>query len=78
MIKDGQCHHLEYRAKECQTLLPPSLHPSGGVYNFVNNDPTEAPIEVELQKVISCLKKHCLTEKRTMCGSCRKIYKLLC
>jgi hypothetical protein len=72
MIRDGQCHHLEYRSKECQTLLPPSLHPSGGVYNFVNNDPTEAPIEVELQRVISCLKKHCLTEKRTVTEAVEK------
>jgi len=62
---DGICDHLEFRVKDCQTLLPSSLHPSGGIYNFVNNDPTEAPLEIELQKVISCLKKHCFTEKRT-------------
>jgi len=65
MRSEGICHHLEFRVKDCQTLLPPSAHPSGGVYNFVNNDPSETPQILDLDKVISCLKKHCLTEKRS-------------
>jgi hypothetical protein len=65
MKTEGICHHLEFRAKDCQTLLPPSQHSSGGIYNFVNPDPTEPPVIVELEKIIRCLQKHCITEKRS-------------
>jgi hypothetical protein len=61
---EGQCHHLEFRVNQCQTLLPPSLHPSGGVYDFINNDPVEKPDFVNLEIVIGCLKKHCITEQK--------------
>ena len=65
MQTENICHHLEFRVKDCQTLLPPSKHPSGGIYNYINNEPTEPPQITELQKVINCIKKHCITEKRS-------------
>lgn len=61
---EGLCHHLEFRVKECQTLLPPSQHPSGGVYDFINIEPIEGPEYVELNTIVNCLKKHCITEQR--------------
>lgn len=65
MQTENICHHLEFRVKDCQTLLPPSKHPSGGIYNYVNNEPTEPPQIIDLHKVINCIKKHCSTEKRS-------------
>ena len=65
MQTENICHHLEFRVKDCQTLLPPSKHPSGGIYNYINNEPTEPPQIIELQRVINCIKKHCITEKRS-------------
>lgn len=62
MKSEGLCHHLEFRAKDCQTLLPPSQHPNGGIYNYINIEPTEPPTYVDLELVIECLKKHCITE----------------
>lgn len=64
MKEEGVCHHLELRWKDCQTALPPSKHPSGGVYNFLHIEPKEIPETVEIEKVISYLQKHCETEKK--------------
>jgi len=61
--KEGICHHIELRVKECQTALPPSRHESGGVYSFVNNEPLEAPTVIADDKVIECIRKHCLIGK---------------
>lgn len=65
MKTEGNCHHLEFRVRDCQTLLPPSQHPSGGVYDFMNNDPIDKPELVSLDTIINCLKKHCIIEQRT-------------
>ena len=64
MKKEGYCKHIELRWMNCQTVLPPSQHESGGIYSFCFNDPTEPPVYVELEKVISCLEKYCEIESQ--------------
>lgn len=51
--KDGSFDHLEVRWKACQTLVPPSMHPSGNEYSWINGDPTDAPRVVGIEKVIA-------------------------
>jgi hypothetical protein len=63
--KDSYCKHLELRWKNCQTALPPSMHESGGIYNFYFENPEEPPSYVELDKVIECLAKFCVIEPLT-------------
>ncbi|MBU2493193.1 MAG: PriCT-2 domain-containing protein [Bacteroidetes bacterium] len=62
---DGYCKHIELRWMNCQTALPPSMHESGGIYNFYFDDPKEPPAYVDLDKVICCLKKYCIIEALT-------------
>jgi len=61
--QDGVCHHLELRWKECQTALPPSMHESGGMYSFFNNEPLELPVTVEADRVAVFIEKHCIVGK---------------
>ncbi len=63
--KDNYCKHLELRWKNCQTALPPSMHESGGIYNFYFDNPEEPPSYVELDKVIECLEKYCVIEAQS-------------
>ncbi|WKZ69968.1 MAG: bifunctional DNA primase/polymerase [Melioribacteraceae bacterium] len=63
--KDSYCKHLELRWKNCQTALPPSMHESGGIYNFYFDNPEEPPSYVELDKVIECLEKFCVIEAQS-------------
>lgn len=44
--------HLELRWKECQTVLPPSLHPTGPGYRWYNVEPTEPPARVTAQQIV--------------------------
>jgi ABC-type Mn2+/Zn2+ transport system ATPase subunit len=46
--KDGSFDHLEIRWKECQTLVPPSLHISGKQYEWVNGVPINEPAMVSI------------------------------
>lgn len=50
--KDGSFDHLEIRWKECQTLIPPSVHASGNVYEWVNGQPSIEPHEVGVDAII--------------------------
>ncbi len=61
---EGYCKHIELRWKDCQTALPPSNHESGGLYHFMNQDPKEAPIYINAEKVIMCLEKFCIVEEQ--------------
>ncbi|MCZ7603091.1 MAG: bifunctional DNA primase/polymerase [Melioribacteraceae bacterium] len=63
--KDGYCKHIELRWMNCQTALPPSMHESGGIYNFYFENPEEQPSYVDLDKVIECLDKYCVIEPLT-------------
>lgn len=58
--------HLELRWKNCQTVIPPSLHPSGRKYVFVNlkngNAPEEEPRKVWIGKVLEAIKRHGMIE----------------
>ena len=62
--QDGVCHHLELRWKECQTALPPSMHESGGMYSFFNNEPLEIAETVEVEKVAAFVEKYCKAGKQ--------------
>jgi len=62
--EDGICHHLELRWKECQTALPPSMHGSGGMYSFFNQEPLEMPVSVKAEEVTSFIEKYCRVDKQ--------------
>ncbi|HKJ82215.1 MAG TPA: PriCT-2 domain-containing protein, partial [Ignavibacteriaceae bacterium] len=62
MKKEGYCKHIELRWMNCQTALPPSMHESGGIYNFNFNEPKEPPEFVAIEKVVECLDKYCVIE----------------
>lgn len=65
---DGLADHLEVRWKNCQTVLPPSLHPSGGKYEFVNMKdeglPVDDPQDIWIGKLLEVLKNYCRLETR--------------
>lgn len=56
------CKHLELRWMNCYTALPPSMHESGGIYNFYFDEPKEPPAYIELEVLIECLDKYCVVE----------------
>lgn len=61
--KDPQLlDHLELRWKDCQTLLPPSMHPSGQPYTFLHNEPGGPPHETSVVKIIDAIKELCVVE----------------
>jgi hypothetical protein len=45
--------HIELRFEGVLTMLPPSLHPSGGFYAFTSSEPTEPPVTVEAEKLLA-------------------------
>jgi len=53
---DGYCDHIELRWSESQTVLPPSKHPSGGTYMYMNKEPNEIPYLIETNTLIELLK----------------------
>jgi hypothetical protein len=63
---NGLADHLEVRWKNSQTVLPPSLHPSGGKYEFVNMKdeglPIDGPKSVWIGKLLEVLKGKCVIE----------------
>jgi len=73
--KDGYCKHIELRWMNCQTTLPPSMHESGGIYNFYFDDPKEPPAYVDLDKVIECLEKYCVIEVQSAESKVKKTTK---
>jgi hypothetical protein len=44
--------HLELRVERCQTLIPPSIHPSGNTYRFIHGSPSKAPEKIAWNKII--------------------------
>lgn len=46
---EGYCEHIEIRWSESQTLLPYSKHPSGNLYEFFGNEPTQEPIFIDAE-----------------------------
>lgn len=54
--KEGGFHHLEHRWRDCYTIAPPSLHPSGGHYEFVNcTFPSTPPVRVTKAQLLEAL-----------------------
>lgn len=62
---ESYCKHIELRWMNCQTALPPSMHESGGIYNFYFESPEEPPVYVDLDKLIKCLEKYCVIEAQS-------------
>lgn len=66
----GICDHIELRWKNCQTVLPPSLHPSGNKYLFVHGDnqglPNNPPMNVGVGKLIEVLREYCKLESERL------------
>ncbi len=61
--KDPQAFdHLELRWKDCQTLLPPSLHPSGQEYIFLNTNNLDQPRNAYPADLLAVIKELCLVE----------------
>ena len=65
------CDHIELRWKNCQTVLPPSKHPSGKNYEFVNPPggragvlvgglPATEPQNIGVGKLIEVIKEFCI------------------
>ncbi len=52
--------HMEIRIKDCQTAAPPSLHESGQRYRFLNRDNSGVIAEIQVDKLIDVVKKHCI------------------
>ncbi len=74
MNEDKYCKHIELRWMNCQTALPPSMHESGGIYNYYFDEPKEPPAYIELEKVVECLGKYCevRSEKQEVKGEARR------
>jgi hypothetical protein len=51
--KDGSFDHVEIRWKDCQTLIPPSLHESGRQYEWLYAEPTIEPMMVSADAIIN-------------------------
>jgi len=67
--ENNLCDHIELRWKNCQTVLPPSLHPSGNKYVFVNLDndglPRDEPSNIWIGKLLEVVKELCVIDTST-------------
>lgn len=61
------CDHIELRWKNCQTVLPPSFHNTGGRYEFLNCKPDclpeNPPEKIWIGKLLETIKRNCILEK---------------
>jgi hypothetical protein len=65
-LKDDElCDHVEIRWKNCQNVLPPSMHPSGGIYNFYDINPETEPIEIQEDMFIDLINELFVLEDKT-------------
>ena len=65
---EGFCDHIELRRERCYTVLPPSSHPSGNKYEFVNlreGLPSSKPQNVTVGRLIETLKEFCVLEEES-------------
>jgi len=60
------CKHVEVRWKNCQTVLPPSMHESGGMYTFYYDEPRELPPYIDAEKLIEVISKYFEIEVTTL------------
>ena len=51
--RNGAFDHLELRWSNCQSLLPPSQHQSGGIYQWRGGEPIGPPSEVGSPQVLA-------------------------
>jgi len=60
MPKDElQFDHLELRWVRCQSIAPPSLHVSGGDYQFYNKEPAKPPALISVDRVVEAVRAVC-------------------
>ena len=59
----AQLDHVELRWKDCQTLLPPSIHPSGQPYTFMHREPDGPPQETSVLNILEAIKAVCVVEE---------------
>ncbi|KAF0154293.1 MAG: virulence-associated E family protein, partial [Ignavibacteria bacterium] len=68
LIERNLCDHIELRWKNCQTVLPPSKHPSGKNYEFVNvregGLPAAEPQNIGVGKLLEVIKEFCVLEEQ--------------
>ncbi len=50
-------HHFELRWANCQTLLPPSQHPTGPGYEWYFGEPTESPDLLTFEVLLAAVEK---------------------
>jgi len=63
---EGLCDHIEIRWSDSQTVLPPSRHPSGGIYDFIYDEPKEKPSFIKTETLIEFAEEFILlNEKET-------------
>lgn len=64
--KSSDCDHIELRWKNCQTVLPPSLHPAGSKYkfHFLKDDhcPSSPPRDIPTDRLISAITSLCVLD----------------
>lgn len=65
MRNENICKHIELRWKDCQTVFPYSRHESGGMYRFYYDEPKEAPVYIEWEKLIGVIEKYCVLNRET-------------
>ncbi|MHB8853677.1 MAG: bifunctional DNA primase/polymerase [Ignavibacteriaceae bacterium] len=61
-VDSSLCDHIELRWKNCQTVLPPSYHPSGKQYEFINvrdGIPSSPPQNIGAGKLVDTIKHFC-------------------
>jgi len=65
---DGLCDHIELRWGKCYTVLPPSSHPSGNSYEFINvreGLPSGGAQHISVGRIIDTLKEFCVLENES-------------
>lgn len=65
-LKNDFADHLELRWKDCQTALPPSMHPSKNKYEFENGRPDEMPLEIRAVTIIKVFEEFTVEPDKTV------------
>lgn len=69
LLKEKElCDHIELRWKNCQTVLPPSFHPSGNKYEYLYLQeiglPSIGPSNIGVGRLIDALREFCMLSEK--------------